>query len=62
MNILQLVHIALVAFRRKVRNVFRRRDRNFLRMPVSRAPDPQTLDSLGRERLQTHVRTRPDLT
>lgn len=40
----------------------RKEQREFLRMPVDRAPDPKTLDQLGQERLQTHVRSRPDLT
>lgn len=42
-------------------HIQRRRLQKLLRMPVDRAPDPKTLDSLGQERLQTHVRTRPDL-
>ena len=39
----------------------RRRHKQFLRMRVDGAPDPKTLDQLGQERLQTHVRTRPDI-
>lgn len=39
----------------------RRRQQKFLRIPVDSDPDPKTLDALGQERLNTHVRTRPDL-
>lgn len=39
----------------------RREQKKWLRMPVGRAPHPSTLDQLGQSRLQTHVRTRPDL-
>ncbi len=38
-----------------------RRWRAEYRRMVLPKPDPKTLDSLGQERLQTHVRTRPDL-
>ncbi|HZO11963.1 MAG TPA: hypothetical protein VFB62_01850 [Polyangiaceae bacterium] len=66
MNLLHQVRIAYIAFRQRVRARliarFRPQVRKSLRMRVDGAPDPKTLDSLGQERLKTHVRTRPDLT
>lgn len=66
MNLLHQVHVAYLAFRQRVRTrlteAFRPTARKHLRMRVEDAPDPKTLDSLGQERLKTHVRTRPDLT